>query len=412
MEGATQEFYETRFASNFAGLTFLEAADAIYQRVGAVLFAVGIKREQRVLADEDISGGYKLVLNPGQYIIKGNEIAFLIASDRNMASQVERMNDIEKDQNPMDSLRDYFAASPESEKTPLLHSFHIDIPPSSSDSVNNEETPEKRPSSSASEGVLNNRQSSSRKGTKSGGNSNTVNSSSSRKQQQQQQSKRSNKRQSQKTGTILPGTYELFHQVKEDINFFREAFFAEQQKGRDGTGGSTGGSGAHSKYQQIPDHVTGHILVCDTGSKFPRNLDCFIEPLRGKHLEVGEGSNSHDTNKLPIVILSPADPNLDELDYLGSKFEQVYFVQGSALDKKSLVRAGVERALKAIVLSNGDNYSRIRMRVSDSSTLFAILNIEAMAPTCFISAELLHAENMKFLGDSDNLLRETYSSSK
>jgi hypothetical protein len=90
----------------------------------------------------------------------------------------------------------------------------------------------------------------------------------------------------------------------------------------------------------------------------------------------------------------------------------VFFIQGSALDKKALVRAGVERATKAVVLSNSDNYHRIKMRVSDSSTLFAILNIEAMAPSCFISAELLHAENMKFLGDSDNVLRETFSTSK
>ncbi len=79
------------------------------------------------------------------------------------------------------------------------------------------------------------------------------------------------------------------------------------------------------------------------------------------------------------------------------------------MDKKSLTRAGISRASRAVVLSNSENYAKIKQRIADAPTLFSMLNIEAMAPAdCYLVAEVLHADNMKFLGDAEDVLRINY----
>ena len=290
MEGATQEFYETKFSSSFTGMTFLEAADVIYRHLKVVLFAIGIKKTVSALDSNgnemktdplgwlgDDESDYDLYLNPGKYVIRGNEIAFLIASDRKTACRVEQLSGFENDDSLVaDSLNDYFDptlkkdSGGDQETDPLLETFGF----SSNDEIKiHVESSEDEASSSRK-----------RKGK-------TVRGVSAAGRKQHSRGRT--------VTNILPGTYELFHQVKEDITFFREAFFQDKRK-------------KDSPLKRLPDHVTDHVLICDTGSRFPLNLDCFIEPLRGGQLGV----------KTPIAILCPTQPSPEEEEYL-SKFEEV-----------------------------------------------------------------------------------------
>ncbi|EPZ33661.1 hypothetical protein O9G_000436 [Rozella allomycis CSF55] len=144
---------------------------------------------------------------------------------------------------------------------------------------------------------------------------------------------------------------------------------------------------------EIPASINNHVLLCDSSDEFPSNLDCFIGPLRGHHLEF----------MTPIVILSKTEPSNKVKKYL-SNFKNIWFVNGSPLEKADLIRAGIERASRVVILANPKDYENLHLRVADSRTLFAILNAEAMSPqTTFIMAEILHAENAKFLGDNDDL---------
>jgi hypothetical protein len=60
--------------------------------------------------------------------------------------------------------------------------------------------------------------------------------------------------------------------------------------------------------------LSHHIVICDTSSSFPRNINCFIRVLRAKYLE----------QKVPIVILSSGHPSEYQLRTL-MEFDEVTY---------------------------------------------------------------------------------------
>ncbi|KAJ1969760.1 hypothetical protein H4R34_006134, partial [Dimargaris verticillata] len=168
-----------------------------------------------------------------------------------------------------------------------------------------------------------------------------------------------------------------------------------------------------------------HLVLCDTGSQFPANLEYFIGCLRAPYrqralsgAEQASESNTSSSNAsespsrartaradLPIVILSPHEPE-PSLKRLLQRFGQVYMVQGSPLVRKDLFRAQIHCAEKAVVLSGAGNnaYSTSR-HTDDSAALLAVLNIESLAldDDFFVVVEFIHRENMKFVGESETV---------
>lgn len=96
----------------------------------------------------------------------------------------------------------------------------------------------------------------------------------------------------------------------------------------------------------IVETITGHILLCDYSSVFPRNLDCFVSPLRKSHLD----------KITPIVILSPARPSRSQWKIL-SQFNQVYFVEGNPMTREGLDCGRVRYAKQAVSILSGCNFT-------------------------------------------------------
>ncbi|KAJ1657012.1 hypothetical protein IWQ61_003517 [Dispira simplex] len=165
----------------------------------------------------------------------------------------------------------------------------------------------------------------------------------------------------------------------------------------------------------LPHDLADHLVVCDTGTTFPLNLEHFISGLRAPYRlrtasKGGTEPTSSDrvhgvTGILPIVILSKNEPDTSQLRLLQS-FEQVYLVKGSALVRKDLFRARIHTAEKAVVLSGLNNQSTdVAQRTADSTALLAVLNIESLSQDddFFIVVEFIHRENMKFVGESETV---------
>ncbi len=90
----------------------------------------------------------------------------------------------------------------------------------------------------------------------------------------------------------------------------------------------------------IVDHITDHILLCDySPTIFPRNLDCFVSPLRKSYLE----------KITPIIILSLVRPSQSQWKIL-SQFDQVYFVQGNPMTREGLELGRVKHAKQAVCI--------------------------------------------------------------
>jgi hypothetical protein len=121
----------------------------------------------------------------------------------------------------------------------------------------------------------------------------------------------------------------------------------------------------------LPSHVRNHIVLCC--NTFPRNLESFIAPMRstthgkqGANLlsgsskpvtsgSGGSGSTSKDAKFLtvvPIVVLCPREKDDREWRRLVSKYAEIYYVKGSVVAKKDLVRARIEKAYRAVVLTD------------------------------------------------------------
>ncbi|KAJ1675541.1 hypothetical protein EV182_001066, partial [Spiromyces aspiralis] len=133
-------------------------------------------------------------------------------------------------------------------------------------------------------------------------------------------------------------------------------------------------------------------------------------------------------NDQAIVILSPGDFDIDQIELL-QEFGNVYFVSGSPLSRTDLLRARIHTADGAIVLADGQSRAeasqntvyRLDLTGSDASStatadspaLLAALNIELLTshdPDFFLSVEMIHRENMQYLGDTETLkVNEVYA---
>lgn len=169
-----------------------------------------------------------------------------------------------------------------------------------------------------------------------------------------------------------------------------------------------GSTSSNIRYlEHLPDDVCNHYLICDPGNSFPSNLEYFIAPLRTVHLLHDATQKLHEkTSWAPIVILCQGSLTERQRRIL-EKFDDVFIVKGSPLSRKDLLRAGVARCRKAVVLADSGKGKSSVERTVDASSLMTVLSIEALAgeENPFIISEFIQYENVAFVGEAESVLQ-------
>ncbi|KAJ1832024.1 hypothetical protein LPJ63_003852 [Coemansia sp. RSA 2711] len=148
------------------------------------------------------------------------------------------------------------------------------------------------------------------------------------------------------------------------------------------------------KIDRVPGDLSNHVVVCDASPQFPRSIALLVQSLK----------DAFEDSELPIVILSPGEPDAQQAAMLGD-FAGVYVVRGTPLAQPDLQRTLIERAQKAIVLSSNNNSSNSSSS-GDSAAILANMNIQQLCGTqFFVTTELLDIENIRYL-DHTQLLGE------
>ncbi|KAJ3089535.1 Bifunctional dehydrogenase and ferrochelatase [Quaeritorhiza haematococci] len=100
VHGTTMEIYPVLLGPQFAGLVFWEAAERVYRLHKSILFAVGFEvgdeqqpreRSGEYEGEDRRLGGavaVKVVINPAEYVLRGNEIAYVITKDSDIAQRI------------------------------------------------------------------------------------------------------------------------------------------------------------------------------------------------------------------------------------------------------------------------------------------------------------------------------------
>ncbi|CAG8578815.1 11864_t:CDS:10, partial [Ambispora gerdemannii] len=306
ISGLSQCIYTTTLSDAYSGQTFLSVTENMYEIMGVVLFAIGIPKQHSNYSDEwneqydkyqDFKN-YIVLINPGDYIVKGDEIGFIIASDASIVDGTAQSYN--KTQIVTNVTRNV-----STESQPLL-------------SVNS---------------------------LKNSGGYFDIN---------------------KKYGSAnsrTPDQLEYPHKPESTPSIRRQ---------REGS---------------VIENISDHIILCDYSQTiFPRNLDCFVSPLRKSYL-----------GKItPIVILSPARPNQSQFRIL-SQFHQVYFVQGNPMTREGLESGRVTHAKQAV---NIDLFMQNGEKTEDAPAMLVFLNIKAMCGEKIqVFVEFVHTDNMKFMSE-------------
>ncbi|KAJ1670783.1 hypothetical protein GGF38_001279, partial [Coemansia sp. RSA 25] len=96
-QSMSHEIYATRVSPIFNGVKFQKAAQVIFQRTGATLFAVRVPYRRRSQGNEEEEedgvedGGGRIMLNPAGYEFQGDELGFVLASNSLVSVQVAHL---------------------------------------------------------------------------------------------------------------------------------------------------------------------------------------------------------------------------------------------------------------------------------------------------------------------------------
>jgi len=144
---------------------------------------------------------------------------------------------------------------------------------------------------------------------------------------------------------------------------------------------------------ELPKAVRDHVIIADYSGEFPSDLEYFVGPFRERETKLGKRST-------PIVFLCGKPPARDAWESL-MPFGNVYHVLGSPLSRTDLLKCNLNTCKRFVVLD--DPAMPPADRTSDSKTLLSILNVEALDTNkdIFIQGCFLHNENLKLIGDTN-----------
>ncbi len=156
----------------------------------------------------------------------------------------------------------------------------------------------------------------------------------------------------------------------------------------------------------------GHIIICG----ICQNLIDFIKPLRAKYIKKIDCPS--------IVILSKELPD-DRIWNSMSLFDEIFLIQGDPMNKKDLIRAGIQTAGKVIILSPSINeiesYTNKRKKneiarklskeeedLLDAKTIFKYNLISQIQKGIFVVIELINPKNISFLNNKNRKNMDEY----
>ncbi|CAG8558211.1 5077_t:CDS:10 [Gigaspora rosea] len=314
--GFSQSIYTTTLSDHFSGHNFLSVVERLYDDLGVVLFALGIPKKYSFSTssaswmfdykdDYDVNDpkNYSILINPDDYILNGDEIGFVIALDGSLADDIATYE--------WHNGQKHKIISVPSEQQPLLTNDTLKNVGGGSyfdKKKNHQPAPSDTPHY---------------------------------EYPHRPDSFTLRRQRAFSTPLVLAPDHEMLHDYSHNITLSSHSHDVENMN-------------------SIIEKITDHILLCDySQTTFPRNLDCFVSPLRKPHLE----------KITPIVILSPTRPSQNQWKIL-SQFEKVYFVEGNPMMRE------------------------------DASAMLVFLNIKAMCKQNIdVFVEFVHMDNMKFMSE-------------
>ncbi|CAB5366174.1 unnamed protein product [Rhizophagus irregularis] len=359
--GMSQSIYTTTLSEYFSGRTFLEVAVRLYDSLGIVLFAIGIPKQRSIgryagwsydqnSEEEEDTKNYMVLINPGDYTVKGDEIGFVIASHSSIADDVSSYEG--------GNQRNERQAQVQPERQPLLSADvlknnsgggYFDIKKKGGPSTTPDAQLEypHRPDSSTMR---------------------RHRAMSTPDQRNDHQAHHSSHHSSHPSHHPPHPSYTIDPASTTLANIVHEI----------------------EHPNSVVDTIIGHILICDySPTIFPRNLDCFVSPLRKPYLE----------KIIPIVILSLVRPSQSQWKIL-SHFDQIYFVQGNPMTREGLELGRVKHAKQAVILADSTRILRNGEKTEDASAMLVYLNIKAMCKVDIdVFVEFVHMDNMKFMSE-------------
>ncbi|CAJ0906860.1 14939_t:CDS:10 [Entrophospora sp. SA101] len=357
IDGISRSIYATNLSDYFIGYNFLSAVGCLYESLGVVLFAIAIPKQHSTTGQStslsynqsncegENAKNYMVLINPGDYILRGDEIGYIIASDSELADGVSNYK---------------------------WHSLQI--------RNNGNLSSEPQQTSSERQPLLSSNVS---KNNVSVGHSDTKKRSNLSKKPDQQyheyphKSDSSTLRHHRSLSTPLASAADHDHDRQQQHHHDRRIHSI------DPSSSSLNAFLDNDQINSMLDTVSGHILLCDySTATFPRNLDCFVGPLRKAHLE----------KFTPIVILSPVRPTQSQWKIL-SQFDQVYIVQGNPMTREALDIGKIKFAKQA---------------TEDAPAMLVYLNIKAMCndKDVDIFVEFVHMDNMKFISEDTSVINK------
>ncbi|KAI8584387.1 hypothetical protein K450DRAFT_219626 [Umbelopsis ramanniana AG] len=366
LDGAGNEVYPVKFSPMLTGKPFLQVAEIIYAHSGSQLFAIGKKMNGLT----SLSSSYCVSLNPKDYIIRDDDVGYIISESSNIADYVRDFGFRNNTLTEYHSLLENGVGTYGGTSTSTLINIAAENR-NPSNSVVNEESADvdalKVKSSLVYDPIESDDDHSSIGQTEQeaqeavdallGGNGGTSPG-------------------FKRSGTVTPSNEQMLdHRQKlTDAN----VKYAKQHA-------------HHSTFASLPAEVEDHLLVCDVSQKFPRNIEILVGSVRAKEKD------------RPVVIMCFADPNPEQRARL-HHFQNVHIIKGRPTLRKDLYRAGVERMWRCIVLSDKSASSSDVEEFADASGLLTALNVESMSDeTGFIVVECLERETFKMIGMSETI---------
>lgn len=128
--------------------------------------------------------------------------------------------------------------------------------------------------------------------------------------------------------------------------------------------------------------LKGHFLLCGWRSGFEKILDTIIN------------TNPEITPDLIVLINDAPTEKLEEVVDL-PRFRGIHYVSGDFADENVLKRAGIERADRALIISDHSKpYSDLEI---DSRTVLAVISMSNLNSGMYIAAELIDSKFEKHL---------------
>jgi len=122
----------------------------------------------------------------------------------------------------------------------------------------------------------------------------------------------------------------------------------------------------YRSYEHLPVTLSGHVVVCISGSPPLAIIQGFLARIWRKHHGI--------LKKIPVVIIHPSFPEVLARDITGADASALYLIEGNSLSKEVLSLAQYDTAKSVVIItreSRGDSE-----RTGDSRAIFTLMTLD------------------------------------